>query len=211
MTRGLDFATPARQTADRGHPCRYVAGSCRVGNHLLCRTRSVVSCTCPCHRDIYSVVWRAGDYVIVTYTTGEIELQPGRLTWAEELAETVGLMPVPGTLRGREEWIREPDVFIGLAPSMADVTDFGEYVSVACDQVEGHPVSEPRSGCGCRCHADVSHLVWRVGDLIIVTFADGEVDRRPGTLKRARDLADHLGLKLLSGTPVGREEWAREP
>ena len=50
--------------------------------------------------------------MIVTYTSGEVELQPGRLTWAQELAESVGLRSVPCTVRGREEWIRGADVFI---------------------------------------------------------------------------------------------------
>jgi hypothetical protein len=98
---------------ERPEACRYVGASCRVGNHLICEARTVVPCTCPCHRDIYSIVWRKGDYVIVTYASGELELRPGRLLWAEELGESVGLKPVPGRLLGRGEWVRDPDFLVG--------------------------------------------------------------------------------------------------
>ena len=91
---------------------RYIAAPCRLGTHAACDLRAVAPCTCPCHADIYSVVWREGDYVVVTYASGEVELRSGRLLWAEELARSTGLRGMTGTVLGREEWVREPEVFI---------------------------------------------------------------------------------------------------
>jgi hypothetical protein len=94
---------------------------------------------------------------------------------------------------------------------MPDTTVSEQYVSLACRQVGGHPICQQRPivRCGCPCHNDVSALVWRVGDLIVVTSGDGDVDDRRGNLKWARDLAEHIGLRIVSGTPVGREEWVQ--
>ena len=102
----------ARHGARRAVPFGYESPSCRIGQHQSCGERRAVRCTCLCHSDLYSVIWREGDYVVVTHASGEIELRSGRLIWAEELAKTVGLRPVPGTQLGREEWIREPEVFV---------------------------------------------------------------------------------------------------
>ena len=102
---------------------RYIAAACRVGNHVICNIRPVAPCTCPCHSDIYSLVWREGDYVIVTYSSGQIELRSGRLIWTEELAEAVGLGSVAGAVLARREWIREPPVFLDAGMATASRPD----------------------------------------------------------------------------------------
>ena len=99
-----------------------------------------------------------------------------------------------------------------LVESRAAATTTYAYVSAACRQVGGHPacVRLRWSRCTCPCHSETVSLVWRVGDRIVVTTSAGEVTVRSGSIKWARDLAEHLRLKAVARTPVGREEWVRE-
>ena len=89
-----------------------ISPACRVGDHAVCRQGPVTfPCACLCHEEdatrISSIAWRAGNHILVTHTDGEVELRPGSRDLAEELAQSLGL--VPGRSRaGREEWTREP-------------------------------------------------------------------------------------------------------
>jgi hypothetical protein len=49
-----------------------------------------------------------------------------------------------------------------------------------------------------------------VGDRIVATTTTGATTVRLATIRWARDLAEHMGLTSVAGTPVGREEWVRE-
>jgi hypothetical protein len=96
-----------QSTPDPALAFSYVSVACRqVGGHSTCVRRRWSRCTCPCHANTASVVWRVGDRIGVTSHEGEVVLRSGNLKWARDLAETIGLKPVPGTPVGREEWVQ---------------------------------------------------------------------------------------------------------